>query len=280
MPHSHKEKTLLIETTNKEISIKRQTEILGISRSSVYYEPYINAKIQMILREVDKVYTKFPWYGSRKISQELKRHGYENIGRKKVRTCMEILGLEAIYPKPKTSRSHPAHRKYPYLLNNLNISRSNQVWGTDITYIPMHKGFLYLVAIMDWYSRFVLAWELSISLNADFCVRCLQNALSLNLPEIHNSDQGVQFTSTDYISELEKKSVQISMDARGRCFDNIFTERLWRTVKYEEVYIKHYQSVLEAKNSIHRYFNLYNYERIHESLGYKTPYEIYSGKIL
>ena len=215
---------------------------------------------------------------SGKIAEELKRRGYDNIGRKRAGTCMEILGLEAIYPKPKTSKSHPDHKKYPYLLKNMSITHSNQVWGTDVTYIPMQKGFLYLVAIMDWYSRFVLSWELSISLTADFCVNCLQNALSLNIPKIHNSDQGVQFTSADYITALEYNKIQISMDARGRCFDNIFTERLWRTVKYEEVYIKHYQSVFEAKNSINRYFNLYNYERIHESLGYKTPYEIYSGK--
>lgn len=251
---------------------------MNISRSSVYYQPYINQETELLLREVDKVYTKFPFYGTRKISQELKRQGYKNIGRDRVRTCMKTLGLEAIYPKPKTSKSHPAHKKYPYLLKNLNITHSNHVWGTDITYIPMQKGFLYLVAIIDWYSRFVISWEISISLTADFCINCLQNAFSINVPEIHNSDQGVQFTSKDYISELQKKPVQISMDGRGRCFDNIFTERLWRTVKYEEVYIKHYQSVLEAINSLKKYFNLYNYERIHESLGYKTPYEIYSGK--
>jgi len=189
---------------------------------------------------------------------------------------MNILGLEAIYPKPNTSKSHSEHKKYPYLLRDLDITHNNQVWGTDITYIPMQKGFLYLVAIMDWYSRFVISWEISISLTADFCIRCVQNALSHQTPEIHNSDQGVQFTSTDYIAKLQEKSVQISMDGRGRCFDNIFTERLWRSVKYEEVYIKHYQSVLEAKNGINNYLNLYNYERIQEALGYKTPYEMYS----
>lgn len=190
---------------------------------------------------------------------------------------MRVMGLEAIYPKPHLSQPHPDHKIYPYLLKNLEIKRVNQVWGSDITFIRLNKGWLYLVAIIDWFSRYVLSWELSTSLEADFCIRALENALMIATPEIFNTDQGSQFTSLDFVGRLEEKQIRISMDGKGRAMDNIFTERFWRSLKYEEVYLKDYQSVLEAKQGIKSYMGLYNQERPHQSLGYRTPEEVHFG---
>ncbi len=228
----------------------------------------------MLMREIDEIYTAWPFYGSRRIQVELNRRGYA-IGRKRVTGLMGKLGIQAIYPQPKTSLGNTQHKKYPYLLRGLEIGRPNQVWGTDITYIRLAQGFLYLVAFLDWFSRYVIAFRLSNALENDFCVAALEQALTVGQPEISNSDQGVQFTSNTFTQVLEREKIQISMDGKGRCHDNIFTERLWRSVKYEEVYLKNYRDPLEAQMSLKNYFKFYNEQRPHQSLNYKTPAEIY-----
>jgi putative transposase len=264
----------LIDRGYPNLSISRQGELLGVARSSIYYQPRIDDYQLEVMRLIDEQYTKSPYYGSRRITAILSDRGYP-VSRQRVRRLMGLMGLEAIYPKSNLSKPHQLHKVYPYLLKNLDISRSNQVWGIDITYIPMHKGWLYLVAIIDWFSRYVVSWELSTSLEVDFCLTALNKALSLAIPEIVNSDQGSQFTSNEFTGILLSKGIKISMDGRGRAFDNIFTERLWRSVKYEEVYLKDYQIVQEAKEGIGNYLTLYNQERPHQSLGYKTPMKVY-----
>jgi len=217
---------------------------------------------------------KYPSMVLARLRQSFRRKGYK-VNRKRIQRLMRLMGIEAIYPKPNTSRADPNHKIYPYLLRDREITRVNEVWGTDITYIRLRHGWLYLVAIMDWASRYVLSWELSTTLEADFCIRALEKALSLTFPEMFNSDQGSQFTSLDFIKKLKEKSIAISMDGRGRAMDNIFTERLWRSVKYEEVYLNDYQTVREAKEGISRYLVFYNQERPHQSLDYRTPGEVY-----
>ena len=258
------------------LSIVRQCELLGISRSGWYYEPKDSetAEDLKIKREIDTIYTKFPYYGVRKMTKELKKRKFQ-VGKKHVRTLMREMGIEAIYPKPKLSLNGKDHIRFPYLLKDLKVTKPNQVWGTDITYIRLRGGFVYLVAVMDWYSRFVVGWELSNTLSVDFCIQAFENAFTISIPEMVNSDQGVQFTSAEYINLLTNKNIRISMDHRGRCFDNIFVERLWRTVKYEEVYLKEYESVADARASLRGYFQLYNFERIHEALRYETPASVY-----
>jgi len=209
----------------------------------------------------------------------LRRQGHE-VNPKRIRRLMRKMGLEAIYPEKNLSKAHPAHKKYPYLLRDVVIDRPDQAWCTDITYIRLQQGFVYLVVIMDWHSRYVLAWDISITLDAAFCIQTLERALKISRPEIFNSDQGVQFTSADFTNILEREGVRISMDGRGRVYDNIFVERLWRTVKYEEVYLHQYLTVADARRGLERYFHFYNMERIHESLGYQTPHEIYYEKLL
>jgi len=223
---------------------------------------------------VDEQFTKTPFYGVERMTAWLKHQG-EEVNRKRVRRLMRLMGLEAVYPKQRLSLSNQAHKKYPYLLSNLAIDHSDQVWCADITYIRMLHGFIYLMAIMDWYSRFVLAWEISTTLDTSFCLLALKEALKLSKPEIFNTDQGSQFTSLEFIVRLEQEDIRISMDGRGRVYDNIFVERLWRSVKYEEVYLHQYQTVSEARNGLAKYFLFYNMERLHESLGYRTPFEIY-----
>jgi len=226
---------------------------------------------------MDKIYTDFPYYGSPRITKELQRNG-EIINHKRVERLMNIMGIEAVYPKPNLSKNDKPHPVYPYLLKKLEITKPNQVWGTDITYIKVKNDWLYLVAILDWYSRYIVSWELSDTMEAGFCVNNLQNALHQAIPVIHNSDQGSQFTSDEYINTLKSKpEILISMDGRGRCMDNIFTERLWRSVKYEEVYLHDYQSPREARQSLARYLQTYNEKRLHQSLDYNTPAEIYFG---
>lgn len=227
------------------------------------------------MRLIDETYTKHPFYGVRRITNALRQLG-QCINHKRVARLMRVMGLEAIYPKPRLSVARKDRRKYPYLLRHLPITCPDQVWGTDITYIRLRHGFVYLAAIMDWFSRYVVSWALSITLDADFCVDMLNKALETGRPEIYNSDQGVQFTSEVFTGILEEHCIRISMDGRGRAFDNIFVERLWRSVKYEEVYIKEYDSVREARCSLKRYFDFYNNERPHQSLGYKTPFEVYN----
>jgi len=265
----------MIEPKNKKITIARQCELLHISRSSYYY---ISGKDdqynQLLMNLIDEQYTRTPFYGVAKMTAWLRRQSHL-VNHKRVRRLMRTMGLEAIYPKPNLSKASPEHKKYPYLLKNIVIDHPDQVWSTDITYIRMQQGFIYLVAIMDWYSRYVLTWDISITLDAGFCIETLKRALQFSQPEIMNTDQGVQFTSTAYTGILEGKAIQISMDGRGRAFDNIFVERLWRSVKYEEVYLHQYVTVSEARHNLEKYFQFYNTERIHESLGYRTPYEVY-----
>jgi putative transposase len=223
---------------------------------------------------IDEQFTKTPFYGVERMNAWLHRQG-EEVNRKRVRRLMRLMGLEAVYPKPRLSLSNQAHKSYPYLLRNLVIDRPDQVWCADITYIRMLHGFVYLVAIMDWYSRYVLSWEISTTLDTQFCLSALEKALEVSTPEIFNTDQGSQFTSREFTGSLEKVAIRISMDGRCRVFDNIFVERLWRSVKYEEVYLHQYLTVSEARSGLARYFIFYNMERVHESLGYQTPYEVY-----
>lgn len=233
------------------------------------------------MRLIDEQYTKTPFYGVRRITTTLRRLGYL-INHKRIARLMRIMGLEAIYPKPRLSKSCKETKKYPYLLRGLSIVRPNQVWSTDITYIRLRNGFVYLAAIMDWFSRYVVSWVVSNTLDAFFCVDMLEEALQVNRPEIFNSDQGSQFTSSDFTGILKDHCIRISMDGRGRVYDNIFVERLWRTVKYEEVYLKDYSTMHEAKTCLGKYFDFYNTERPHQSLEYKTPEEVYyrlNGKV-
>lgn len=248
-----------------------------MSRSGYYYEPEPPSEREIFLtKRIDEIYTEFPYYGSPKITAQLKREDIV-VNHKAVERLMRVMGIEAICPTKFTSRGNKQHLKYPYLLRGLKIDRPDQVWGTDITYVRANGFWFYLTAIMDWYSRYVVSWRLSKSLSSDFCVISLQNALAQGrIPEIHNSDQGVQFTSDNYISVLKQyPQTNISMDGRGRCFDNIFTERLWRNVKYEEVYLKDYRSFEEAEQELAKYFDKYNNRRLHESLGHRPPAEIY-----
>lgn len=226
------------------------------------------------MKLLDQKYTQRPYYGSRRYTNWLKTKGYE-INRKRVQRLMKVVGIEAIYPKPSISIANKEHRKFPYLLKDIKIERVNQVWSTDITYIPMHNGFMYLTAVMDWISRYVLSWRISENLESEFCVEALKEALTYGKPEIFNTDQGRQFTSKNFTERLLAKEIAISMDGKGRAFDNIFVERLWRTVKYEEVYLKDYENPKKAKNELKAYFNFYNEERQHQALGYRTPKTVY-----
>ena len=228
------------------------------------------------MHRLDEQYTKTPFYGSRRMTVVLREQGYP-VNRKRVARLMRQMGLEALYAKPKLSLAHPEHRKYPYLLRGLSIERPNQVWSMDITYLRLRDGFLYLVAVLDWYSRYVVAWELSNSLETSFCIEAFERAATKVCPEILNTDQGVQFTSNDFVTSVLDKKVRVSMDGRGRAFDNIFVERLWRTVKYEEVYLKDYADGCEAYNNLYNYFHFYNNERPHQALGYQRPKEVYAG---
>lgn len=225
---------------------------------------------------IDKIYTDYPFYGSRRMTAELKRQGHE-VNRKRVIRLMQKMGLQAIFPNRNLSKAAEHHVKYPYLLKDLIIDRPNQVWATDITYIRVGDGYLYLTAIMDWYTRFVLSWRLSNTLDVGFCLEALEDALGIGKPEIFNSDQGSQYTSKDFTGALESQGIQISMDGKGRCYDNIFVERLWRSVKYEEVYLKRYETGKEAKNGLNSYMKFYNEKRLHQSLGYKPPQEVYNN---
>jgi putative transposase len=257
------------------LSIVRQCELIGLPRSSWYYQPQNETAENLLLMELlDDQYTRTPFYGSRRMAIALGERGWK-VNRKRVQRLMRQMGIEAIYRKPRLSDPAPGHRIYPYRLSGLAITRPNQVWGTDITYIRLRRGFLYLVAILDWFSRYVLAWELSNTLDASFCLSALDWALTQATPDIFNSDQGAQFTSHDFTSRLEDAGILISMDGRGRALDNIFTERLWRTVKYEEVYLHDYISAADATANLRRYFHFYNHERPHQSLNNQTPAAIY-----
>lgn len=271
-----------IDQNNTQLTIERQAELLGVSRSSYYYKPVVNkleeARFKLHLNAVDEIYTKRPCYGTRRMQYELERSYGIKVGRERIRHLMQRLGIAAIYPKPNTSKATPNNIKYPYLLKGLDVTHSNQVWGSDITYVRTAIGYVYLVAFIDWYSRYVVAWRLSNSLEQTFCLETLDEALNTAIPEISNTDQGSHFTSLAFIEKLQEKEVRISMDGRGRCIDNILTERLWRTVKYEDVFIQSYQNFNEAQSGLTEYFNYYNHERPHQSLDYKTPAAVYFGK--
>ncbi len=274
------EKRKMIEPLNSLIPVYRQCELIGLPRSSYYYEARKESEYNLLLMSlIDEEYSRTPFYGTRRMTAYLIRQGYE-VNRKRIQRLMRLMGIEALYPKKKLSTASPEDKKYPYLLKDVAIIEPDQVWSADITYIRMNKGFLYLVAIIDWYSRYALSWELSNTLDADFCLRALDKALLTSQPEIFNSDQGSQFTSSKFTEKLDKVGIQISRDGRGRVFDNIFIERLWRTVKYEEVYIHSYDTVKEARESLDNYFRFYNGERLHQSLGYRTPQEVYLSKTI
>ena len=264
----------MIERHHPHVSLKTQAELLGISRASLYYRPVGPSEKEVQAKHrIDELYTRWPFLGSRKMTVFLQRD--MAISRPTVQKYMQEMGIAAIYPGPRLSRPHPDHKVYPYLLRNLVIGQPNQVWGTDLTYIRLRGGWLYLVALLDWYSRFVVSWALDQSLAAEFVLQAVDRGLAQAKPQILNSDQGSQFTSPRYTEKLLAAGVQISMDGRGRVLDNIFTERLWRTVKYEEVYLHDYDSPKEARQGLRRYFDFYNYERPHQALDYRTPAEIY-----
>ena len=256
--------------------VTRQCNLLDLSRSGVYYKPVLLSEKDMkLMRQIDEIHLLYPFYGSRKIRNELWVRGYD-VGRDKVRRLMRRMGVEALYVKPRLSLAHPDHVKYPYLLRGLKITRANHVWATDITYIPMAKGFCYLVAIIDWASRMVLSWRLSNTLDSSFCVDALEEAIArYGCPEIFNTDQGSQFTSEDFTDALLSRGISISMDGKGRWMDNVFIERLWKSVKYEDIYLKGYSSMTEVKKGLATYFMFYNEKRWHQNFDRKTPAMVY-----
>lgn len=276
-------KRLLIEADHPHISRRRQCQLLGLHRSNLYYQPALEEGEETeenlaLMRLLDEQYTQTPFYGVRRMTEWLRQEGYE-VNPKRIRRLLRKMGLWAIYPEPQTSKSSPAHRIYPYLLRGVPIQEVNQVWSCDITYIRLRRGFCYLVAVIDWFSRYVLSWEVAISLEASFCLQALDQALARgsDKPKVFNTDQGVQFTSLDFTGRLAAQDISISMDGRGRALDNVFVERLWRSVKQEEVYIRDYQNLGEAVHGLSRYFDFYNHRRLHQSLQYQTPAVVYWG---
>jgi putative transposase len=269
---------LLVEVSHPELSVRRQCELLGLNRSTFYYEPTgATSEDLHMMRLIDELYTACPFYGSRKITEALTRRG-EEVNRKRVQRLMREMGLEAIYPKPRLSAAGRGHKIYPYLLRGVKIERPDQVWSADITYVPMPSGFMYLAAVIDWYSRYVITWRLSNTLDGSFCLEMLEESLRSGKPEVFNTDQGVQFTAEAFTRSLERAGVAVSMDGRGRALDNVFVERLWRSVKYEDIYIRGYETVPELYRGLGRYFGFYNHERLHQSLEYRTPAAVY-GKV-
>jgi putative transposase len=266
----------MVEPDHAELSVRRQCELLGLSRASLYYQPAEETADNLrLMGLIDREYTAHPCKGSRTMTAWLKRQG-EQINRKRVQRLMRLMGLEAIYPKPRLSLAGRGHRIYPYLLRDVAITRVDQVWSADITYVPMASGFMYLAAVIDWYSRYVIAWRLSNTLDGSFCLEMLEEALSRGRPEVFNTDQGVQFTAAAWTGRLEEAGVAVSMDGKGRCLDNVFVERLWRTVKYEDIYLRGYERVPELERGLGCFFGYYNEERLHQSLEYRTPAEVYS----
>ena len=273
IPAEEKKKWLI--RNHKDLSMRQQTELLGLNRSSLYYHPKgISDYNIQLMNLLDDQYTKTPFYGVEKMTRFLKEAGHQ-VNVKRVRRLLRMMGLEAIYPGLNVSKANAEHKIYPYLLRHMVISRCDQVWSTDITYIKLRQGFVYLMAIIDWYSRYVLNWKISTTLEAEFCIEALKETLEYGKCEIFNTDQGSQFTSTGFTQELLSADIKISMDGRGRALDNIFVERLWRTVKYENIYLKEYESVQDVKAGLDDYFKFYNEKRYHQSLGYKRPTDVY-----
>jgi len=270
----------LVSVEHPRLSVVRQCTLVDISRSSYYYTPSGESEFNLeLMSEIDRQFLETPFYGSRQMARHLRRRGYD-VGRTRIRRLMRMMGLQAIYQKPRTSTPNRHHRVYPYLLRGLSIKRANQVWCADITYIPMRRGFLYLVAVMDWHTRAVLSWRLSNTIDSSFCVEALEEALSrYGKPEIFNTDQGSQFTSEEFTGALSGAGVRISMDGKGRWMDNVFIERLWRSLKYECVYLREFESGFEARREIGRWLDYYNTDRPHSSLVDKTPMEVYIGNM-
>lgn len=268
----------LVDPNHAELSIRRQCELLDLNRATYYYEPATESALNLVLmRLIDEQYLRTPFYGWPRMTVYLQEQGHA-INHKRVQRLMQKMGIQALYPKPSLSRANRAHKVYPYLLGGVTLTHPNQVWSTDITYIPMRSGFMYLVAVMDWYSRYVLSWQLANTLECAFCIEALHQALGKGRPEIFNTDQGAQFTATAFTDILEVAQIRISMDSKGRAFDNIFNERLWRTVKYEDIYIQNYETVPTLFRGLEHYFIFYNDERPHQSLGYQTPARVYNGQ--
>jgi putative transposase len=274
---SVEQKRALIEPAHLQLSIRRQCVLLGLARSTLYDQPLgERAENLQLMRLLDEPYTATPFYGVRRMTAWLRGQGYV-VNRKRVARLLHRMGLEALYPKPRLSQPAAGHTIYPYLLRGVTVERVNQVWSADITYIRLQAGFVYLVAVMDWFSRYVLSRALSIILDLSFCVEALEQALGQGCPEIFNTDQGVQFTSQAFTARLKQGGIRISMDGRGQALDNVFVERLWRTVKQEEVYLHDYQSVQDAHQGLVRHFVFYNQERLHQALGYRPPAAVYRG---
>jgi putative transposase len=278
LPPSVEGKRALVEENHPALSVRRQCELLGLNRSGYYYEPAPeSAENLRLMGLIDRQYTECPFYGSRRMTVWLNEQG-EEVNRKRVQRLMRLMALEAIYPGPKLSAGRK-HKVYPYLLRDVTIERPDQVWSTDITYVGLRGGFMYLAAIIDWYSRYVIGWRLSNTLDGHFCLEMLRQALRRGQPEVFNTDQGVQFTAAAFTGRLESAGVAVSMDGRGRALDNVFVERLWRTVKYEDLYIRRYESVTELRSGLGRYFAFYNDRRPHQSLDYRAPALVYrTGK--
>jgi putative transposase len=268
----------MVEKTHPKISIKQQCRLFGINRSTFYYkEKPLKAEDLELMRLIDEQYLQHPCWGSRSMRNHLRRLGYK-INRKRVQRLMRLMGLEAIYPKPNTSRPHPEHKKYPYLLRNVTVERPNQVWTADITYIPMERGFMYLVAVMDWYSRKILSWRLSNTLDKEFCIEAAAEAIEkYGAPEIFNTDQGAQFTSMEFTGLLESKGIAISMDGRRRVQDNIFIERFWWTLKYQYIYLWSFENGVVLRKGLDKWIRMYNHDRSHQALNNRTPDEYYFG---
>ena len=275
---SRDERATLIDHDDDEIPVLRQAELLGIHRSPLYYKPRPTGHRDVVIKHaIDEIYTKYPFYGSRRISIELRRKKLV-VNRKAVQRHMREMAIIAVFPGPNLSRRALAERVFPYLLRGVSIVRPDHVWGIDITYIRMRAGWMYLVAIIDWFARYVVSWELDDTLEIDFVLRAVDRALASGQPEIFNSDQGSHFTSSQYTDRLKNRQIAISMDGKGRALDNVFTERLWRSIKYEEVYLHEYETPREARMRLGRYLEFYNIERPHQSLGYRTPAEIYAAR--
>jgi len=268
----------MIEHKSRRLSVKKQCRLLGLTRSTLYYEPVGPSSTDLeLMRAIDEQYLKTPFFGCRRMTWHLRHSGFE-VNRKKVRRLMKVMGIRAIYPRPRTSDPCPGHKIYPYLLGGISIDRPGQVYATDITYIPLAKGFVYLVAVIDWHSRFIVGWRLSNSLDSLFCIEALKDSFAYGIPDILNSDQGSQFTSLDFTDAVTGSGAKMSMDGKGRWMDNVFVERLWRSLKYEDVYLKGYDSVESARQNIAEWIRFYNFERPHQALGYRTPWDVFSNK--
>lgn len=275
MLNSVENRNELVDINGEPLSVRRQCELLAVNRSSLYYNSRsVDTTTVLLMNLIDEEFTRHSFYGTRRMTAYLRHLGYE-VNRKRVQNLYRLMGLEANYPKPNLSKRHPEHKIHPYLLRGVRIDRVNQVWSTDITYIRLREGFVYLMAIIDWHSRYVLDWQLSTTLEADFCIEALARVLAQDRCEIFNTDQGSQFTAVDFVNLLLSRGILVSMDGKGRALDNIFIERLWRSLKYELIYQMEYRSVKEARQGIADYFWFYNNERFHQALDYKTPKEVY-----